>query len=174
MYSNFLHPCIPEPTRLIKKQKPSLIDNTIVDVFNKKIISDNLFDKISDHLSNFVVIKNINNKQLINIREGNANVMFINIYQDKLINILDKHAPYRTLSRKQQKSRLKPCILNSARKKNELYRKYKKTQNKFWYCRYEYYRDTINTLISKNKRNLVRNFSQQNCTNSKESVAENI
>ena len=63
MYSNFLHPSITEPTRLIKKQKPSLADNILVNFFNTKIISGNLFDKISDHLSNFVVIKDINNKQ---------------------------------------------------------------------------------------------------------------
>ena len=59
MYSNFLHPCITEPTRLIKKQRPSLIDNISVNFCNKIIISD----KISDHLPCFVVIKDINNKQ---------------------------------------------------------------------------------------------------------------
>ena len=63
MYSNFLHPSTTEPTRLIKKQKPSLTDNILVNFFNTKIISGNLFDKISDHLPNFVVIKDINNKQ---------------------------------------------------------------------------------------------------------------
>ena len=31
--------------------------------FNKKIISGNLLDKISDHLPNFAVIKDINIKQ---------------------------------------------------------------------------------------------------------------
>ena len=31
----------------------------------------------------------------------NGNVMF-NVYQDKLINIIDKHAPYGNLSRKEQ------------------------------------------------------------------------
>ena len=65
MFSNFLHPCTTEPDRLIKKQKPSLINNIFVNFFNKKIISGNLFDKISDHLPSFVVIKNINNKQII-------------------------------------------------------------------------------------------------------------
>ena len=63
MYSNFLHPCITEPTRFIKKQKPSLIDNIFLNFFNKKMINGNLFDKISDHLPSFVVIKNTNNKQ---------------------------------------------------------------------------------------------------------------
>ena len=63
MYSNFLHTCITEPIRFIKKQKPSLIDNMFVNFFNKQIISGNFFDKISDNLPNFVVIKDINNKQ---------------------------------------------------------------------------------------------------------------
>ena len=42
MYSNFLHLCKTEPTRLIKKQKLSLTDNIFVNFFNKKIISGNL------------------------------------------------------------------------------------------------------------------------------------
>ena len=45
-----------------------------------------------------------------------------NVYQDKLINIIDKHAPDRSLSQKEQKLRLKPwitkIILNSINKKN--------------------------------------------------------
>ena len=94
--------------------------------------------------------------------------MFI-VYQDKLISIIDKEAPYRTLSRKEQKLRLKPwitkSILNSINKKNGLYRKYIKTQSKFWYCSYKYYRDTTSTLITKSKRNHFRNFFQENCKN---------
>ena len=52
-----------KPTRLIKKQKPNVMDNVFVNFFNKKINSGNLFDKIYDHLSNFVDIKDKNNKQ---------------------------------------------------------------------------------------------------------------
>ena len=58
MYSNFLQQCMTEPTRFIKKQKPSLIDNIFVNLFNKKIVNDDLFDKISDHLPNIIVINN--------------------------------------------------------------------------------------------------------------------
>ena len=47
--------------------------------------------------------------------------MIVNVYQDKLIDIIEKDAPYRTLSRKEQKLRLKPwitkSILNSINKK---------------------------------------------------------
>ena len=48
MYSHFLHQCRTEPTRLTEKQNLSLIDATFVKFFNKKIISGNLFEKISD------------------------------------------------------------------------------------------------------------------------------
>lgn len=44
-----------------QKQKPSLTDDR--NIFNRNIIRGNLFDKISEHLPNFVVIKDINNKQ---------------------------------------------------------------------------------------------------------------
>ena len=69
MYSNFLHPCITEPTRFIKKQKPSLIDNIFLNFFNKKMINGNLFDKISDHLPSFVVIKNKQTKRKFKIQD---------------------------------------------------------------------------------------------------------
>ena len=42
------------------------------------------------------------------------------------------------------------------RKKNVLYRKFIKTKDKYWYNRYKYYRDTINSLITKNKRSYLR------------------
>ena len=45
-------------------------------------------------------LKEIANLNLLQYK--NANVMF-NVYQDKLINIIDKHTPYRILSRKEQK-----------------------------------------------------------------------
>ena len=74
-------------------------------------------------------LKEIENLNLLQYK--NANVMF-NVYQYKLINIIDKRAPSRVLSRKEQKLKLKPwitkSILNLIRKKNELYRKYIKTQ----------------------------------------------
>ena len=52
-------------------------------------------------------------------------------------------------------------ILNSIRKKNELFRKYKKTHSKFWCYRYKYYRNTINTLITKCKRNHLKKLFQE-------------
>ena len=63
-------------------------------------------------------LKEIENLNLLQYKKA---VMF-NVYQDKLINIIDKHAPDRSLSQKEQKLRLKPwitkIILNSINKKN--------------------------------------------------------
>ena len=88
-------------------------------------------------------MKNFNqNKYLEDVKEieklnllqyKNASMIF-NVYQNKLINIIDKYAPYRIL-RKEQKLKLKPWItkniLDSTRKKSKLYRKHIKTQTKF-------------------------------------------
>ena len=57
-----------KPTRLIKKQKRNVIDNVFVNFFNKKINSGDLFGKIYDDLSNFVDIKDKNNKQRENLK----------------------------------------------------------------------------------------------------------
>ena len=64
-------------------------------------------------------LNKIENLNLLQYKNGN--VMF-NVYQYELINIIDKHALYRILSRKEQKLRLKPwiteSILNSISKKD--------------------------------------------------------
>ena len=164
-------------------KKPTLIDNIFVNLFNKKLKSGNLIKKISDHLPNLIIIKNINkktSKQNIKVRDlnsfdqdkyledlkeledlhlekhNNVNQMF-NIYHD----IINKHAPYKTLSKKETKLKFKPwitkSILQSIKKKNVLYRKFIKIKDKFWYNRYKCYRDTINLLITKSKRSYQEN-----------------
>ena len=72
-----------------------------------------------NHEKYFEDLNKIENLNLLQYK--NANVMF-NVYQYELINIIDKHALYRILSRKEQKLRLKPwiteSILNSISKKD--------------------------------------------------------
>ena len=75
MNSNLHLPCINEPTRIVDKQKPTLIDNTFVNLPSKELKSGNLIKKISDHLPNFINIKNINkktSKQNIKVRDLNS------------------------------------------------------------------------------------------------------
>ena len=60
MYPSFFHPCITEPTSIVARNKPSLIDNIFINSCNRTLHAGNLFDKISDHLSNFLLIQNRN------------------------------------------------------------------------------------------------------------------
>ena len=59
MYSNFLWACILEPTRIVANNRPSIIDNILINTTDKKIDSGNIIDKESDHMPNFLLIKDI-------------------------------------------------------------------------------------------------------------------
>ena len=86
-----------------------------------------------------------------------VNDMF-NIFQNKLIEIIDSNAPYITLSKKQSKLRHKPwissSILKSIKNKTLYYKTLMKTENKFWFSRYKHYRNILNILITKSKKTI--------------------
>ena len=68
---NNFQPCIAEPTIIIDGNKPSLIDN----IFSNSLehtLSENLFERISDHMPNFVIIENAKyTKKNKNVRRRN-------------------------------------------------------------------------------------------------------
>ena len=68
MFSNFFQPCITEPTRVVDRDRPSLIDNIFSNVIDKKIVSGNILSKISDHMPNFLIILDFVHKSL-NVRD---------------------------------------------------------------------------------------------------------
>ena len=92
-------------------------------------------------------------------------------FHNKFLSIVDKHAPLEKLSKRQQKRKLKPWITNGILKlikvKNNLYKKIFKSNDKFWYQRYKYYRDMLNHLIRKSKRNHYNNYFESVKNNSK-------
>ena len=119
MSSSFLQPCITKPTQTISYDRSSLVDNIFVSIYDKTIFNGNLLDKITDHLPNFIFIKNLslkpwikkirirdmknfNHKKYIqDIKEldnlnfhlyEDVNDMF-NFFQNKLIEIIDSNAP---------------------------------------------------------------------------------
>ena len=51
--------------------------------------------------------------------------------------------------------------------KNKLYREFLKSKDSFWYQIYKYYRDTLNHLIRKSKRNHYRSYFETFKNNSK-------
>ena len=63
MYSNFLLPCITEPTRISGSNRPALLANIFINAYNKNVDSGNIIEKISHHMPNFVIIRNIFDKK---------------------------------------------------------------------------------------------------------------
>ena len=65
-------------------------------------------------------------------------------FHEKLLEIIDKNAPFKTLSKREKKLREKPWItkglLQSIGIKNNLYDRYIRKQDQFWYQRYKFYR----------------------------------
>ena len=101
---------------------------------------------------------------------SNVNDMF-NIYQDKLVEIIDKNAPFKILSKKESKLKLKPWIirgiLKSIKNKNKIYGKFLRFRRKFWYNRYKHYRNMVNNLINKSKKKHLRHYFQEKFLNTK-------
>ena len=93
-------------------------------------------------------------------------------FQDSITNIMEKHAPIKTLSKQQRKQQRKPWITNGILKlisiKNKLYKKFLKSKDTFWYQRYKCYRDMLNHLIRRSKRNHYRSYFETFKNNSKE------
>ena len=59
MISNWFALKILGPTRITERQKESLIDNIFINFSDLHCLSGNLFEKISDHLPNFMIIENL-------------------------------------------------------------------------------------------------------------------
>ena len=55
MNSDFLQPCLTEPTRALGKSKPTFIDNIFRNTADKLFFAGNFLDKVSDHLPNILI-----------------------------------------------------------------------------------------------------------------------
>ena len=64
MYSHFFQPYITEPTRIVGRNKPSLVDNIFINACTKSLNAGNITDKIYDHLPNFLIIQNLKEERL--------------------------------------------------------------------------------------------------------------
>ena len=100
----------------------------------------------------------------------NAEVAY-NFFHNKNATILNKLAPMEFLTRKQVELELKPWItkgiLTSTRVKSKLYKLFKKTKNNDYYAQFKFYRDTINSLIRKSKKQYHKHYFQQHAHNIK-------
>ena len=195
---SFLQPCILEPTRMIYGNKPSIVDNIFTNVLSKKIISGNFMDIVSDHMPNFVIASSVNVKNkkntrrirsfknfdetkykndiaAINITDEISSLQNINdiydAYHDKLMKVIDFHAPLIEITKKEMKWKTKPWITKGIQKsiksKKSCYRKYIKTSNKFWFDRCGLYTKKIKKLMFISKKKYYENYFAENSKNAR-------
>ena len=92
-------------------------------------------------------------------------------FHKKYCGIINKHYPIEILTRKQQELECKPWItkgiLTSTRVKAKLFRIFKKTQNPQDYAKYKFYRDTINSLLRKSKKQYHKQYFLEHANNLK-------
>ncbi len=193
-----MQPTINKPTRIVNKQKPSLIDNIFVNSLDKDITSGNLVSKISDHMPNFIIMNDycLPNKKFRNKKRSykNYNTMeyqkdidsidlspalqiykdihqITKFYQDQVLAVMNKHAPYVTLTKEEMKWKDKPWITKRIQKlvkeKDHIYNKYIKNNSQFWYIRYRSLCDVIKTQIRNGKKRYFQWYFNANMNNSK-------
>ena len=198
IFCNYYQPAILQPTRYIDKNRPSLIDNIFVNSLDLKATSGNLITKVSDHMPNFIILeRKIHNNKKPNILKRNfknfkesdyikdikdINFDFVDdgcqnidskydLFQQNVLDIIQKHAPLQRLSKKRRKQLMKPWITNGILKsisiKNRFYKKFLKSKNPLFYERYKYYRDTLNKLIKSSKRLHYNSYFETFKNNSK-------
>ena len=93
------------------------------------------------------------------------------VFHDLFIKVINNHAPVKTLSKKEIKMQKRPWISNgilkSITKRNKYYSNFMRTNDSLWYHRYKMYRDKINHLIWRSKRNYFHKYFHKFRLNSK-------
>ena len=200
--SNLLIPHITLPTRINKKNN-TLIDNIFSNQYNPDTISGNLTVNISDHLPSFIILprsnqnhlptkhnlytRDLNNFDRENflldilaidwdsiIKDDNVNIS-LNLFLDKINEVIDKYIPLRKLTSREYKRKFKPWIsngiLNSINRKNKFFKSYCKIKDPITkqrvYEEYKTLRNSINDLLRRSKKNHYQSFFTQYNTNLK-------
>ena len=94
----------------------------------------------------------------------------MNKYLSKIDSLLDTHASFKRLNKKELKFLTKPWITqglqNSIKKKNNIYSKFVKCKNKimkeFHHNNYKNYRNLLSTLLKRAKEEYFTNFFNEN------------
>ena len=132
-------PQILGPTRITENEQASLIDNFFIHFNDLHCTSGNFFEKISDHLPNFLMIEKVSyhlkkkkekpsKRDYTNFDEENLikdigklnlteNILKINDLNKKydafcknLMQVVNKNVPLKEMSNKEVKRKKKPCI----------------------------------------------------------------
>ena len=198
--SNFFTPFILQPTRVTKSSK-TLIDNIFFNSLEYDNYSGNLTTKVSDHLVQFVILNNftldkstpqrhkmyvrdyrkfVHNKFHLDLKnldwdikpEFDADFAFTWFHQT-LEDLLNKHAPWRTLSQREISLRLKPWINHdiqkSIKKRDRIFKKYCNEEDPILkdqiHAKFKILRNNVTFCINKSKREYYELFLEQNKLN---------
>ena len=191
LLSCYLIPTIDKPTR-VHKNSASLIDNIFVCNPEDVSISGNIISDISDHFSQFCIIRSAKDKKNItkkkvrdfsnfsadkfksdisqikwNIKTAggmnDANRLFSSFYK-KLNKVVNKHAPIKNLSKRKAKQLSKPWITKGIRTSIKIKNKLFASDNNL---QYRLYRNKLTYLIRASKKNYFHNFFNSNINNMK-------
>ena len=152
MVSYFFQPHILQPTR-ITDHSATLIDNIFLNTLDHFVISGNIVYDLTDHLPNFLIFdkftslpsnmklykrdystlnyeKLVNDVQIINwsevlVSELDPSSMF-HLFYDQISAIIDKHIPFKQITRKEVKLRSKPWITPAIKRSIQVKNKWQK------------------------------------------------
>ena len=126
--------------------------------------------KISDELKYQADLYLVLQSLEMNSAPKDAEVAY-NFFHENHKAILNKHYPMETLTRKQQELEVKPWItrgiLTSIRIKSRLYKTFKKSKSSQDYAKFKYYRDTINSLLRKSRKQYLKQYFIKHANNLK-------
>ena len=189
LQSCYLIPTVDKPTR-VRSSSATLIDNIFIDIPEKVLVGGNILSDISDHFSQlFCILSSIvdhpkeNRKvrdfskfssssfiadliqvdwdEIIAKGTDDINKIFSSFY-NKLNKIVNKHAPFKTMSKRRKTKLSKPWITKGIRTsikiKNRLYMSGDHAQ-------YKHYRNTISKLTRISKKQCYSQFFTNNLKN---------
>ena len=194
MSINRYQPCILEPTRLVFGNKPTLIDNIFINSLEKDVFCGNLMSKLSDHLPQFILVKDIMKKpkkrcRLIKdysnfceeaykadlrkiyinpIHYRNVYLMFTE-FQKQYLAVISKHVPMKKLSIKSFTWKQKPWITSDIqsliKKKNTCNAKFVRTKHPFWHERFKMLNKEVQKVLFTSKQNYFKKYFAENLNN---------
>ena len=118
-----------------------------------------------------VLIKEFQNLNIENkIHNMCLNDKYVYIHE-KTMNIINKNIPFKELSGNEIKKKKKPWvtkgILKSIKQKNHFLKLFLKAKQQFHYQRYKVYRNKINHLLRKSKKEYYSKYFEKNAKNAK-------
>ena len=195
-------PYILHPAR-VTSHSQTIIDNIFSNYVSKEAVCGNLTSTIFDHLPQVLFIpsmfsgnpatksniferswKNVNQAEflmdyfckdwsnILNLKHGNVNVSMEN-FVNNMNDLLDKHVPFKKISKYKLKFKTKPWITPALQKsisiKNALFKRYIKLKSPVKknevHQQYKYYRNLLSTFMKKRKQNYYERFFKNNLNN---------